>query len=822
MKLIFLIAGIFLFSLGFAQHPGNIPSDGNLSGIVLEKETNQAVEYANIVLYSKRDSSIVTGGITDRNGYFNIDNIRYGKYYVEIHFIGYGKHTIPDLSISPNRKQVNLGKIYLTVDAHILNEVSVEAQVNQVEYKLDKKVVNVNQDILSAGATAVEALENVPSIETDIEGNVSLRGSGSFMVLIDGRPSPLEGSEALQQIPASSIENIEIITNPSAKYDADGVSGIINVILKKDKRAGWNGQISANYGSFNTHGGDALINIRTNKLNFFVGGEYSKRIFRSEGSVDQISFIDDTKDFYLNTLSENSRIRGSGSARTGLDYYITEKDIVTISGKYGYGSWGSTAISKTENGLGKNDVIFNPEYYVSDGESQSVYQHFAGDLNYMKKFNNNGHELQIYTNYSATQDKSLDYYSTYDTDSIYNNIGKPENEYRTKEDGSGNMFLAIADYVYPITEKAKLEAGYQLRTSKTTNDYRYQTMQSEWIDDPTQHNPYVSTMNVQSGYVIFSNYFKTLGYQLGLRTEYTDRVFLQTLTNQEWTNADQNKFDFFPSVHLSYQFPADFQILASYSRRLGRPRPWFLNPFIEVVDPNTVRVGNPYLKNEYINSFDLSFQKKFGAHYVAIEAYYRETVDKINRVNRIDSNNPDIFISTFDNIGKDISTGAELMTNLNVTKWYNLNISGTGYYYEIIAGSNNYNSNNSIQWNARINNTIKIKKTGTGIQLGAFLNGPRLSAQGKSSASWAAGGGVRQDFLDRQLSVSLNLRNIFRTMKMERISETDSFSQHFLRQPRGPIVTLSVTYKINDFKSRREKGFTNEEPGRGGGDDEGM
>lgn len=145
------------------------------------------------------------------------------------------------------------------------------------------------------------------------------------MVLIDGRPSPLEGSEALQQIPASSIENIEIITNPSAKYDADGVSGIINVILKKDKRAGWNGQISANYGSFNTHGGDALINIRTNKLNFFVGGEYSKRIFRSEGSVDQISFIDDTKDFYLNTLSENSRIRGSGSARTGLDYYITEK-----------------------------------------------------------------------------------------------------------------------------------------------------------------------------------------------------------------------------------------------------------------------------------------------------------------------------------------------------------------------------------------------------------------------------------------------------------------------------------------------------------------
>ncbi len=382
------------------------------------------------------------------------------------------------------------------------------------------------------------------------------------------------------------------------------------------------------------------------------------------------------------------------------------------------------------------------------------------------------------------------------------------------------MFLAKVDYVYPINEKGKLETGYQLRTALRSNDYNYQTMYSEWISDASKYNPYTFNMNIQSGYLVYSNYFKTLGYQVGLRTEYTDRVFLQTETNQEWTNKDQNKFDFFPSVHLSYQLPADMQVLASYSRRLERPQPWYLNPFREVVDPNTVRVGNPELGNEYINSYDLSFQKKFKTNFVSLEAYYRETNNKINRINEVDDEHPDIFISSFDNIGKDKSLGAELMANLNLTKWYNLNVSGTGYYYQIIANSNQYNSNSSMQWNTRINNTFKFKKSGTSFQFGAFFNGPRISAQAKFYPNWAANAGLKQDFFNRTLSLSLNVRNAFRTMKMESISETNAFYQHFLREPRGPVFTFSVTYKINDFKTRKEKGFNNEEGDRN--EDDGM
>ncbi|MCF0207717.1 MAG: TonB-dependent receptor, partial [Bacteroidales bacterium] len=223
-------------------------ADGVVYGTIFEKETNEPIEFANIVVYDS-EGKVIAGSISDKNGKFNIQGVKYGKHRVEALFIGYGKLTKEGVVISAEKKSVNLGKLYLSVDAQMLGEVEVEATMNNVDYRLDRKVINVNQDLVSVGASAVEVLENAPSVTTDLDGNVSLRGSESFLVLIDGRPSPLDGSEALQQIPANTIESIEIITNPSAKYAPDGVGGIINIVLKKDKRAGYNGQISANYGA---------------------------------------------------------------------------------------------------------------------------------------------------------------------------------------------------------------------------------------------------------------------------------------------------------------------------------------------------------------------------------------------------------------------------------------------------------------------------------------------------------------------------------------------------------------------------------------------
>ncbi len=793
-----------------AQHNnmgGDMPAEGIISGYVYEKESGHPIEYANIVIYSLRDSSIVTGGITDKNGYFNIDQIRYGKFFVEIVFIGYGKHTIPQISIKPDNKNINLGKIYMVINAEILSEVSIEAEVNQVEYKLDRKVINVNQDIMSSGATAVEALENVPSITTDIDGNVSLRGTESFLVLVDGRPYPIQGSEALQQIPASTIESIEIITNPSAKYDSDGVGGIINVNLKKDKRQGYNGQISANYGTFNTFGVDALFNLRTEKINFFIGGNYSDRKFKGDGQSLRESYFADDSTYFLNTYSSNYRNFKSGSFRLGLDYYINDKEIITFSGKYGLR--GHAMGSETWAGSYYDySGIYDDFYYYWTRNNMSANRgYFSGDLNYMKKFNKDGHELQVYGSFAEDFDNEENIYDEIESDYMRDSVGDILSKYRTIEKGSGNTITGKIDYVLPIFTKGKIEAGYQIKYSLNDNDYRYQTLISEiWTDDSTRVNPYLFSMNIQSGYLLFANFLNKFGYQVGLRTEYTDRLFHQTISDQKW---EYNKFDFFPSVHISYQLPADMQLLASYSRRLERPRDWYLDPFVEVVDPNNIRQGNPNLTPEYTNSYDLSLQKKFGPNFVSLEAYLRQTNSKISRITVINPDNPGIFIMTFDNIGEDISIGSELMTNLNLAKWYNLNISGTGYYYELI--SSNYNSGTTFSWRARLNNTFRLKKSGTSIQIGANYNGPQISAQGKDFGFFMGNVGVKQDLLDRKLSLSINVRNAFFTMKHESVQETESFYLYSIRQPKMPIVSFSVTYKLNDFKTRKEKGLEQKE-----------
>jgi outer membrane receptor protein involved in Fe transport len=786
---------------------GDMPADGIISGYVYEKESGKPIEFANIVIYSLRDSSIVTGGITDKNGYFNIDQIRYGKFFVEIVFIGYGKHTIPQIAIKPDNKNINLGKIYMVINAEMLSEVSIEAEVNQVEYKLDRKVINVNQDILSSGATAVEALENVPSITTDIDGNVSLRGTESFLVLVDGRPYPIQGSEALQQIPASTIESIEIITNPSAKYDSDGVGGIININLKKDKRQGYNGQISANYGTFNTFGVDALFNLRTEKVNFFIGGNYSDRKFKGDGQSRRESYFGDDSTYFLNTYSSNYRNFKSGSFRLGLDYYINDKEIITFSGKYGlrgHGMGSETWAGSYYDYAGIYDDFY---YYWTRNRMSANRGYFSGDLNYMKKFNKDGHELQVYGSFAEDFDNEENIYDEIESNYMRDSVGDILSKYRTIEKGSGNTITGKIDYVLPVFTKGKIEAGYQIKYSLNDNDYRYQTLISEiWTDDSTRVNPYLFSMNIQSGYLLFANFLNKFGYQVGLRTEYTDRLFHQTISDQKW---EYNKFDFFPSVHISYQLPADMQLLASYSRRLERPSDWYLDPFVEVVDPNNIRQGNPNLTPEYTNSYDLSLQKKFGPNFVSLEAYLRQTNGKISRITVINPDNPGIFVMTFDNIGEDISIGSELMANLNLAKWYNLNISGTGYYYELI--SSNYNSGTTFSWRARLNNTFRFKKSGTSIQIGTNYNGPQISAQGKDFGFFMGNVGVKQDLLDRKLSLSLNVRNAFFTMKHESVQETESFYLYSLRQPKMPIVTFSVTYKINDFKSRKEKGLEQKE-----------
>ncbi len=801
----------------FAQQNG---ANGVIYGTVLEKGTNAPIEFANIVVYDS-EGKVISGSMSDKNGKFSVQNVKQGKHKVEILFIGYGTITKEGIQITAEKKSYNMGKLYLSVDAQMLGEVQVEATMNNVDYRLDRKVINVDQDIVSAGASAVEVLENAPSVSTDLDGNVSLRGTESFLVLIDGRPSPLEGSEALQQIPANTIESIEIITNPSAKYAPDGVGGIINVVLKKDKRAGYNGQVSANYGANNTMGGSANFNFRTNKLNFFVGGEYNRRRNISKGFSERETYLTPTKDsmFCLNNQNEGVYGRQKWNGRAGLDIYITDNDILTFSGKVGGRGHSGDGITEAETYYFNeiNNLIYNPNtlsigspysYYTQELTSdKNVY--WSGDVNYQKKFAKPGHELQVYFNYSANRSNDNNEYTEAETDSLGGNIIGNENRYRTMNEGANNRYQAKVDYVLPFTEKSKLEAGYQMNIRDQSNDYNYAIFNNDvWTNDESRHSPYDFDMNVQSGYVIYSNYWKNLGYQIGLRTEYTNRIFAIPDSSYVY-----KKFDFFPSLHLSYSFSEDLQIMASYSRRLERPRGWYLNPMVEVEDPNNVRTGNPGLNPEYTNSYDLSLQKRFGEHFVSFELYARQTNDIIRRVTLVDTINSDMYIKTFDNIGKDLSAGTEIMANINPVKWYNLNASVNAYYYSII--SEEYQSNQTFTWRIRMTNTFRIKKTGTNIQFGGFYSAPSITAQGSRGSMIAFNLGIKQEFFNKKLSVNVNIRDLFGTMRHSETTETDQLYYYVNRHHTWPNFNISVTYRINDFIKHKDK--SSDEGGEEGG-----
>lgn len=814
MKYLLIIVFSLNIALVFGQHrpggTGQRPADGIILGEVIESQTNKPIEFANIVVYSQRDSSIVNGGITDSNGRFRIDNMSYGAFYAEIHFIGFGKHVIPEIIIRPNNKVVNLGTVQLEISAEMLGEIQVDATVDRVEYRLDRRIVNVGQDITAAGGTAVDALENVPGIQTDIDGNVSLRGTESFMVLIDGRPSPVQGSEALQQIPAESIETIEIITNPSARYEAEGVGGIINVVMKKDRRAGYNAQVSANYGTFGAFGGDFLVNIRKERVNFFIGGNYRDRTHKGEGRDERITRLANDETFHLTTITDRQRIRNSGSARIGMDYYFNDNEVLTVSGRYNLFTYGNMLKTTATSFMDNNGLIYNPYNYLTDNFFETNWSYFSGDINYMKKFDKPGHELQVYASYASNLREEENQFSEQEIDYLLEPIDNIVDYTRTIQRGDGSTINAKADYSLPINEVHKIETGYQIRLTQLDNDYQFQNrFNDQWVDDSTRFNPYIFSQNIQSGYVVYSALGEKFGFMSGLRTEYTDREFNPSLMDTAWIYKE---FDFFPSVHVSYKLPYNIDVMASYSRRLDRPRPWYLDPFIDVVDPNNVRQGNPMLEPEYTNSFELNMQKRFNTNFVSMEVFYRGTNNKIERYVKIDPENPEIFISTFQNIGQTINSGIDLMANLNLTKWWNFNISGSGFYYEIV------DVNNTFSWSSRMNHTFRIPNTGTSIQLNGFYRARSITSQGEMLPMYMMGGGIRQDLFDRKLSLSLNMRDIFNTMGWEVIRDTPEFYSHNKRSPRGRTFTFSVTYRINDFQSRRDRGFEN----GGGRDDEMM
>jgi outer membrane receptor protein involved in Fe transport len=665
-----LVTTIFLLTsiISFAQPAPNenemAMRSGRIKGLIVDSNTQQPMEYANIAIYNKRDSSLVTGGITNSNGQFEIGGLSFGVYYAEANFIGYEKVSLPEFRIIPTNQTVDIGKLTLNSSTVEMEGIDVVADRQRIEYQIDKKVVNVSQDINAAGGTAVDVLENTPSVEVDIDGNVLLRGSSSFTVLIDGRPSVLSGNDALRQLPASAIQNIEIITNPSAKYDPDGMAGIINVVLKKNILAGFNGIVNAMVGTGDKYRTDLMLNYRTKKSNLFFGADWNEDNSYGMFFAEREVFGQDTTQFLL---SEGNRdfLRNGFNFRAGADFFLTDKATLTVSGTAGqFGSERNGSSWIREYTL----PATVDKYMVNDNISGREGNVLNTNINFQQKFNETGtHKLDGLIYYSRGDSEDFEDMDEYLSDASHkNNLGFID-RIRSTESEVSNEFRFKLDYVKPTGSGGKMEAGVQSTLDREEEFYvfdNYDPDISNWVNNPLFTNSMMFRRDIHAGYVTWAGNVKKLQYMAGLRGEYTFREIDQAKVAEPFTI---NRFDLFPTGHLSLQATESTQIMASYSRRINRPSGGDLDPFPSYMNQYTIRTGNPGLKPEYTGSYQLSLMQRFGSSFISGELFYRSTNNLISRIQELRDG---IIYLTSTNVNQDFSLGTEIMGNFNLTKWF--------------------------------------------------------------------------------------------------------------------------------------------------------
>ncbi len=802
--------GTVLFAQG--HYPGggmnreNMPKDASVKGTVKSEMTKSPVKFANAALFSLRDSSVVSGVVADENGNFIMENLPYGRYYLVIDFIGFYKKTISYIKLFPKKKEFDAGIILLKDAAENLDEVVVNGERNLVEYKIDRKVINISKNINASGGTLVDALENAPSVQVDIDGNVSMRGSSNFQVLIDGKPSVLDANDILQQIPASAVENVEIITNPSVKFDPDGTTGIINIIMKKTHKSGITGVVNTSIGTGDKYSADFLLNYKTKKVGFYIGANYGDRSSLGTGNSFRTTFLNDTTN-YLVTESERTHQRKYYSLKGGVDFYLNSKNTLSLSGKYGYFGF--------EMG-GKSDIyeyslpVTTDYYTINDGTFEMGGGFYSGTLDFSHNFSKKGHTLNFSADYSVRSggvENTVIETESNPTFTDYLN----ESKYRTFQDRSRDRLRIKLDYVYPINEKSKIEAGFQSRILTAGGDYIYENfIDGIYVEDESVSNDMIFTRNIHSLYTSYSGEIAGFSYMAGIRGEYTDRLIDQLTSGEKYPI---NRFDFFPSVHVSKKISKTDQLQLSYSRRVNRPRHWYLNPFPGYSDAYSVRQGNPALLPEFIDSYEFSYNKRIKKSFFNIDAYYHQTNNSINRTRTLMSDGKILY--TFSNLDKEYAYGTELSGNFMFYKWWTLYANVNLYYYNL-EGETTGGATNSFNYDARVNSTFIFSKNSR-LQINGFYNAPTVTTQGSREGFYIVSPAFRQDFFKKKLSVVIRANDIFKTGKYITDSEGLGFTSHDEMLREAPVFMLSLSYKINNYKQKRgERNDDMNDMGEGG------
>lgn len=834
MKIKLTLLLVFATTILMAQNPEK--KQVNIKGLILEDGTDYPLEYSTVSFINKGGKT-VTGGITNEEGMYSID-VPEGVYTVKYEFISYKSKEVPNQNFTKN---TTLPTIKLALDAASLDEVVIRAETTEVQVRLDKKIYNIGKDLTSGGATVSDALNNVPSVTVDIDGAIALRGNENVKILINGKPSAIAGfgsTDALRQLPAEAIERVEVITSPSARYDAEGTAGILNIILKKEKTLGLNGSISTSIGVPLNSNASGNINLRTDKFNifnttsvyyrngpgkaFFDNNYLTRPVYDENGEPvlddngEQVT-IDPQFDQVIERRDYNRQ--GDGfNTNLGIEYFLNDKSSITASGFYRKGGGLDVTTNNTSN---YNDNIVKERILrvENEDEDDSNYQF---SLNYVNNFNDDGHKLTADLQYDRGKD---DEHSLITEQRTFPDILVLSAE-EIIEKQNQTEYLAQADYVLPIGENAQFEAGYRGKFEESETDY---TLLEEtgtsgnFLRNDSLSNVFTYNENVHAFYSQYGNKFEKFSFLLGLRLENTQlkgKVDAENVSEDTPLNLnfDKNYTGLFPTVNLTFELKDNENITLGYNRRINRPRHWFINPFPSRSSEANVFQGNPGLDPAYASAFDLGYLKRWKKLTLTTSIYYQHETDAFERVQEetgdVTSNGIPIIRTLPINLSTNKRYGFELGLLYNPTKWLNLNGSFNYFQFETEGFYNgvDYGAENTSYF-GRFSSKVKLPWK-VEWQSNAFYRGPSNNSQTESDPILSVDMAMSKDIINDNATLALNVSDLFNTRKRNSLTTASTFTSESEFQWRQRQVTLTFSYRFNQKKQRQR-------PEGGGNNDDG-
>ena len=808
MKKLILFLNIFFTTIYLFSQSNNYNQTKEfiISGVISSLESEELLEYATITLLDPNDNNVITGGITDNLGRFSIP-AQSGKYNILIEFISFKNLNLNNVDLN---KDLNLGKIKLELDYESLGEVEIIAEETSVEIRLDKKIYTVGKDLTVRGGTGTDVLDNIPSVSTDIDGNILLRGNDAARILINGKPSRLVGinSSFIKELPADAIEKVEVITSPSARYEAEGSGGIINIILRKSKKLGFNGSISANTGNPRSNSISTNINYRSGKINFFNSSSVYDRIRPGSSSGITEYFNGSEPSTFFSEDRERERISDGYFINNGFEWYIDDK--TSLLGSFFYNDYSSDNLeSNTIRELDANSNILNTiiqNDYEDDVDNNREY-----NLNFEKKLDEDGQLITIDLQYENSKEWEN---SIIDENSIVNES--------VIENIQSESYLIRSDFVLPIGENRQFEAGIRIESEDDITDYKvFDNIDNVFVEDLNQSNLFqykeqISALYTQYGVKVDEKY----SFLLGLRLENTLKNVNQ-LTIQDFTKIDDTGL--FPTFNFGLEFGDDETLTFGYNRRIRRPWSRFINPFPTKISPILIWQGNPYLDPTYSNNLDLGYVKKYESSFtVNTSAYFQKSTNSINTIieetgefANINGVDVPIVVRTPINLSTNERFGFELNLSYRKGRKWNIN-SNFNLFQNKVEGTYNdivYDSEN-VSWSFRLNNKVTLPGK-VDWQTRMNVRGPNETAVSKSDGDFSIDLAFSKELFKDNATLTLNIKDLLDQRGWRNETFNDNFYNDFEYRWSQRSTTLNFTYRFNQKKNQNRRQM------RSGGFDDG-